>query len=61
MAKAESLGVLLTLTGREAEYLYLLTGKQTGQNAKELVGEDGDVLNVGIYAALGKALTGEDY
>jgi hypothetical protein len=51
MAQAESLGVVLTLTLREAQYLHALTGKQTGAQANQIV-EGGQLLNSTIYATL---------
>lgn len=61
MAKAESLGVVLTLSNEEATYLKEMTGKQTGTSAKALFGENGNTINQSIYGALLFVLTGEVY
>jgi hypothetical protein len=52
MAKAETLGVQLTLSRAEAKYLWALTGAQTGATTMAIAGDSGDRLNSAIYVAL---------
>lgn len=58
MAKAESLGVILTLTLAEAQLLKAMTGKQSWAQADAIMPDAGGEANSAIYEALNNADVG---
>lgn len=55
MAKAEVVGVRLTLTWDEAIYLRMLTGSMSDTTARGVAGDIGPAANKAIYTVLDNA------